>query len=142
MLTRTLLAVAVSIIALAAPRSARPAGATPPAKFATLQQKIFKSCASASCHGTVASGGLNLSRSAAYANLVDVPAANEAARAAGRMRVVPGDPDHSFLLDKLGGPLTRDEGSPMPLAGPPLSAKKIDLIRRWIAAGASPKARF
>src|SRR5205814_6809540 len=97
-------------MALAAPRSARPAGRTRLVKFATLEKVFNRSCASATCHGAAASGGLVLSRGTAYANLVGVPAANEAARDAGGMRVVPGDPDRSFLLDKLEGRLTRDEG--------------------------------
>src|SRR5213594_5113855 len=72
-----------------------------------IQKKIFDStCATPSCHGAgAASAGLDLSDGAAYSNLVGVPAANEAARAAGLLRVAPGDPDHSYLLLKLEGTL-------------------------------------
>src|SRR5438093_2423144 len=72
--------------------------------IATLQHDIFNAtCATASCHDATAAGGLDLSEHASFANLVDVPAANPAARAAGRLRVVPRDPDQSFLLAKLLG---------------------------------------
>jgi len=74
--------------------------------------------------------------------LVGVPAANEAARTAGLLRVAPGDPDHSYLLLKLEGTLAAGEGVPMPLVGGPLPASAIDTIRRWIAAGAPETAPF
>ena len=109
-----------------------------------IQKKIFDStCATPSCHGAgAASAGLDLSDGAAYSNLVGVPAANEAARAAGLLRVAPGDPDHSYLLLKLEGKLGPDEGVQMPLVGGPLPASAIDAIRRWIAAGAPETAPF
>ncbi|TMA50161.1 MAG: hypothetical protein E6J71_25015 [Deltaproteobacteria bacterium] len=109
-----------------------------------IQKKIFDStCATPSCHGAgAASAGLDLSDGAAYSNLVGVPAANEAARTAGLLRVAPGDPDHSYLLLKLEGTLAAGEGVPMPLVGGPLPASAIDTIRRWIAAGAPETAPF
>ena len=115
----------------------------PPATFATLERQVFAvSCASVSCHGAAASGGLTLATGSAYANLVGVPATNPAAHAAGLLRVVPGDPGASFLLDKLTGMLTVDEGDPMPRVGGPLPAARLDLVRRWIAAGAPADAPF
>ena len=89
-----------------------------------------------------AAGGLNLAAGAAYGNLVGVAAANSAAAAAGALRVAPGDPDHSFLLRKLLGQIAPAEGSRMPLVGTPPSAANLDLIRRWIAAGAPETAPF
>ena len=71
-----------------------------------------------------------------------VAAANSAAAAAGALRVAPGDPDHSFLLRKLLGQIAPAEGSRMPLVGTPPSAANLDLIRRWIAAGAPETAPF
>src|SRR5439155_805242 len=62
--------------------------------------------------------------------------------AAGELRVAPGDPDHSFLLRKLLGQIAPAEGSRMPLVGTPPSAANLDLIRRWIAAGAPETAPF
>src|SRR5437867_334771 len=105
--------------------------------IASLQDQIFsRTCATASCHDAATAGGLILSEHASFGNLVGVPAANPAAQAAGRLRVVPGDPDQSFLLAKLLGQLGPGEGSRMPLVGRSLSPAAIDLIRRWIAAGA------
>lgn len=49
--------------------------------------------------------------------------------------VIPGDPDGSYLLEKL----TQDNprfGDRMPLFQTPLSADQIELIRTWIAEGA------
>src|SRR5436190_494133 len=109
-----------------------------------IQTKIFDStCATSFCHGAgAASGGLDLSDGAAYANLVGVLATNEAAKAANLNRVLPNDPADSFLLLKLEGTLAAGEGVPMPLVGGPLPASAIDTIRRWIAAGASETAPF
>ncbi|HVZ31811.1 MAG TPA: hypothetical protein VG963_05265 [Polyangiaceae bacterium] len=61
--------------------------------------------------------------------------------------VTPGDPDHSFLMTKLETtlPTTSDippgdprlqVGAPMPRNYEPLSDDEVDLVRRWIAAGA------
>jgi hypothetical protein len=121
----------------------RPADVPPPATFATLQQKIFTPlCGTASCHGAAAAGGLELTPEASYANLVGVLATNPAARAAGLLRVAPGDPGRSFLLDKLTGTLGPGEGLAMPRVGALLPEKRIDLIRRWITAGAPADAPF
>jgi len=125
-----------------------PKGKKKPPKGATfakdIQKNIFDStCATAFCHGTgAASGGLDLSDGAAYANLVGVLATNEAAKAANLQRVLPNDPDDSFLLLKLEGTLAAGQGVPMPLVGGPLPASAIDTIRRWIAAGAPETAPF
>ena len=119
-------------------RRAATAGAT----FATVQRKVFAGCTAPSCHGAGGAGGLVLSPGEAYANLVGVPASNPAAQAAGLLRVAPGDPTNSFLLRKLTGALGGAEGAPMPFGGAPLSASSIDLVRRWIAAGATADAPF
>jgi len=114
-----------------------------PATFATLQQKIFTpSCALPSCHGDAMAGGLGLAAGEAYQNLVGVLATNPAAMAAGLLRVTPGDPDRSFLLDKLEGMLTADEGAQMPRVGGALNPRLLDLVRRWIVAGAPASSEF
>jgi hypothetical protein len=53
----------------------------------------------------------------------------------GAPAVVPGDPDASYLLERVTDP---DPESRMPPAehGPPLSATEIDRLKRWIADGA------
>jgi hypothetical protein len=117
----------------------RPAAAT----FATIQRKVFTpACTAPSCHGGGGAGGLVLSAGAAYGDLVGVAASNPAAHAAGLLRVAPGDPDRSFLLRKLAGTLGAGEGAPMPFGGSHLPAGSIDLVRRWIAAGAPADAGF
>ena len=95
-----------------------------------------------SCHGAGNAGGMTLAAGAAYANLAGVPPSNGAALAAGLLRVAPGDPDRSFLLRKLEGTLGPDEGQPMPRVGSQLPPALIDLVRRWIAAGAPADASF
>ena len=113
------------------------------ATFATIERKIFAvSCALPSCHGAASAGGLTLTTGAAYVNLVGVPATNAVAHAAGLLRVAPGDPDHSFILDKLTGTLASGEGAQMPYVGSPLPPADIALIRRWITAGAPADAPF
>jgi hypothetical protein len=50
--------------------------------------------------------------------------------------VVPNDPDASYILTKLGEPVGFLCGLVMPPTGMTLSADRIDLLRRWIEAGA------
>ena len=72
-----------------------------------------------------------------YANLVRAGCTN--ATAAGRhfLRVYPGRPDSSFIMDKLNGP-GAGEGAKMPnVAGGALSAEQIEAVRKWIANGAA-----
>lgn len=119
----------------------RPAG--PPATFVAVARTVFAtSCASTSCHGAAAAGGLALVGEGAYAQLVGVPPVNDAARAAGLLLVAPGDPARSFLLAKLTGALATGEGAQMPRVGPSLPADRVNLVRRWIAAGAPANVPF
>lgn len=75
-------------------------------------------------------GSLSLQTNA-YGNLVNVAAAGKA----GAVRVVPGNPDASYLVQKLEG-TAGIAGGRMPLGGPFLSASQIAVVREWIAAGA------
>jgi hypothetical protein len=50
------------------------------------------------------------------------------------LRVAPGDPDNSYLVQKLEG--TASVGAQMPLNAPPIEQASIDVIRQWIADGA------
>jgi hypothetical protein len=121
----------------------RPADVPPPATFATIQEKIFTPlCSTASCHGGAAAGGLDLTPEVAYGTLVDVLAANPVARDAGLLRVSPGDPGNSFLFSKLTGVLGPGEGLAMPRVGALIPQKQIELVRRWILAGAPADAPF
>ena len=66
-----------------------------------------------------------------FANLVSVSSIQDGSL----MRVNPGDPDNSYLVQKLEG--TAASGVQMPFGGTPLSQATIDNIRDWIAAGAA-----
>lgn len=119
----------------------RPPGVT--ATFADIQRKVFsRSCAAASCHGAGGAGGLTLDAGTAYASLVGVTPSNPVARDAGLLRVAPGDPARSFLVRKLEGTLVAGEGASMPRVGSTLPAASLDLVRRWIAAGAPADTSF
>ncbi len=116
-------------------------GCPPPLEpsLASIQVNIFTpKCAVAFCHDTTTrAGGLSLEVDDALGGLVDRPSRNTAAAEAGLLRVVPFDPDNSFLVIKVEGPATQF-GNLMPLTGPPLAAEEIDAIRKWIQAGTSP----
>jgi hypothetical protein len=114
-----------------------PADCTSDDTFTLVQKQIFgaKGCRVAACHGAGASGGLDLRYGAAHFSLVGQPAT--APGAAAKMLVVPGDPEASFLWQKLTGRLATDEGVRMPAAGAPaLDALELELVRSWIVAGA------
>jgi hypothetical protein len=102
--------------------------------LASIQASVFTpSCAVAGCHGgAAAQRGLRLDPGYSAANLVNVssPADNSL------VRVVPGQPDASFLIQKLEG--TQTLGDRMPQGGPYLSQSQINDIRLWIADGANP----
>jgi Ca2+-binding RTX toxin-like protein len=85
------------------------------------------------CHsGGGAPQGLRLDAANSYANLVNVPS-NEVPSL---LRVEPGNPDDSYLVQKIEG--TASVGGRMPLGGTPLNAETIALIRQWISEGANP----
>ena len=107
--------------------------------FSSIQQEIFSSGDSSgrpactNCHNAIGSrfNGLDLSPAVSYSNLVNV-----ASRAkAGAVRVIPGDPENSYLIHKLEGRSTI-AGVRMPLGGPFLETGQILVIRRWIEIGA------
>ncbi len=111
-------------------------------RFAYIRRQIFdRKCSTTSCHSRAAAkGGLVLEGIRAYSDLVGVPSSNETARAAGLRRVKAGDPDQSFLMRKIAGPLGPNDGDPMPEIGRALTAEEIDLIEHWIEDGAVPSS--
>jgi hypothetical protein len=133
----------VSLLIVAA-ACTRPAPA--PSFHRDVLTVMVKQCASAEgCHGDkpTDSVSLDLRPDAAYAQLVGVKA--EARE--GWLRVAPGNPDASFLLDKLTGRLGAGEGKPMPidpetgapLEPSPLPPRYVDgVLVPWIRAGAKP----
>jgi hypothetical protein len=98
-----------------------------------IQQQVFTPMCSG-CHSGPTSdnlpGGMNLSSTAdSFAALVGVASLQVQLN-----RVEPGDPDNSYLIDKLEG--TQTVGSQMPQGGPFLEQETIDRIRQWITDGA------
>lgn len=99
--------------------------------FQNIQQNVFSSICIA-CHtGSGAPQGLQLDAAHAYQMLVNVPSVERS----DLVRVQPGNPDASYIIQKL-------EGSPgivggqMPFNRPPLPQTTINAIRVWIAQGA------
>jgi hypothetical protein len=100
--------------------------------FSEIQAELFTpTCAVSGCHtGAAAPQGLRLDEANSYSLLVDV-ASTEVSTI---LRVAPGDPDNSYLIQKLEG--TASVGEQMPLGGPALEQASIDVIRQWITDGA------
>ncbi len=111
----------------------------PPATFENVVG-IFEArgCATPSCHaGPAYQGELDLTADGAWSGLVNVPSANAAANFMGQLRVRPLEAENSFLYVKIAhSSLDESLGAPMPPDDEPLSGDDLDLIRRWIEAGA------
>ncbi len=105
--------------------------------FKSVQRVLTSSCALSSCHSTLArQGALVLeSEDVSYKSLVNHPAALP--EAAGRLRVKPGDPDGSFLIQKLRG---QGPGLAMPNSGVALPDPVVQMIADWIQRGAKTTA--
>jgi len=108
--------------------------------FSSIQQNIFEASDSSGrlactqCHNAIGSlfTGLNLTHAVAYANLVNVAVREKA----GATRVIPGDPENSYLIHKLEG-RPGIVGARMPLNSPAyLTDGQIRVIKRWIELGA------
>lgn len=100
------------------------------ADFGSIQDHVFTPICTV-CHaGGAAPQGLRLDAANSYAMLVGVPSSEVPAV----LRIAPGQPDASYLIQKLEGHAA--VGSRMPFGGPYLDAATIDIIRQWIAAGA------
>jgi hypothetical protein len=121
----------------------QPVGAgTPPsgpppltADFQSIQDNVFTPICT-HCHiGAGAPQGLQLDAQHSYALLVGVPSSEES----GVLRVKPGDPDHSYLIEKLEG-ASGIVGAQMPFGGPYLPQSTIEVIRQWITDGAMPSS--
>ena len=108
--------------------------------YDAIQTVIFEraGCTADACHGSAVSGGLDLRRGSAYAELIDVPSTGSPLR-----RILPKEPLKSYLFLKLAArtdPSLLEEdgitGSPMPVTGNALSAGQLEVLRTWIEAGA------
>ncbi|HEX6999031.1 MAG TPA: hypothetical protein VF322_12890 [Gammaproteobacteria bacterium] len=110
------------------------AGGQLEATFDSIQRNIFTPICTA-CHaGASAPAGLRLDETNSYGLLVGVPSSEQGHL----LRVDPGNPDQSYLIQKLEG--TAAVGGRMPLGGAPLAQADIDVIRQWILEGAQRSA--
>ena len=98
--------------------------------LASVQANVFNpSCIV--CHsGANAPLGLRLDSANSFTHLVGVGSRQNSSF----LRVSPGDPGQSYLIQKLEG--TASTGEQMPLGGPPVPQSTINFVRQWIADGA------
>ena len=110
---------------------APPSGLQP--TLASIQDNVFTvTCAVPGCHGGGgAQQGLRLDPGFSAGNLINVHSPQDP----NLIRVVPGDPDASFLIQKLQG-ADGLLGDRMPDGGPYLTTATINVIRQWIQDGA------
>ena len=117
-----------------------PVAKVSPSLAADLVPALQASCGSATttCHGGAsATGHIDFSGTATQirTQLVNATPANAPA---GWLRVVPGDPAHSWLMVKV----TQDQpggtgyGTRMPQGAPNLCQPTLDTLSAWISAGA------
>ena len=101
------------------------------AEFQSIQDNVFTPIC-VRCHsGASAPEGLQLDAEHSYALLVGVPSTEVPALE----RVRAGDPDNSYLVQKLEGS-SGIVGQRMPFGGPYLPQATIDVIRQWVTDGA------
>ncbi len=97
-----------------------------------VQPIIDQSCAV--CHqGSQPPARLNLQANSAYGNLVNIKSTQSPL-----MRVVPGHPEQSYLINKILGTQSQVGGSGalMTFETSPLSQDSINSIQQWISQGA------
>jgi hypothetical protein len=102
--------------------------------FDSIQSNVLTPACTACHSGAAAPLGLRLDAGASYALLVNAPSTEVPAV----LRVDPGNPDASYLIQKLEG--TAAVGARMPLGGPPLPQDTIAVIRQWVLEGAPASA--
>lgn len=110
--------------------------------FSSIEREIFNAtdsrgrAACTNCHsdagGRVPPVGMVLLPGRAYDFIVNVPARGKP----GAVRIIPGDPENSYLVHKIEG-RADIAGLRMPRSGPPyLTDGQIQIIKRWIQRGA------
>jgi hypothetical protein len=118
-----------------------PGGSPPPplsADLQSIQENIFTPICSV-CHaGGSAPEGLRLDAADSYNLLVGVPSTEVPSL----LRVKPGDPDNSYIIQKLENHAAVGAQMPFgcPNTQPCLTASTIAFIRQWITNGAPPAA--
>jgi hypothetical protein len=103
--------------------------------FQSIQDNVFTPICTRCHSGPGAPEGLQLDAAHSYALLVGVPSAE----VPGVLRVDPGNPTASYLIQKLQGS-SGIVGAQMPFGGPYLPQSTIDVIQQWISEGALPAA--
>lgn len=107
--------------------------------YEAIQAVIFEGqgCASDVCHGSAASGGLDLRADVSHANLIGAPSVGSAL-----LRVSAGSVQESYLFQKIAAktapelqtsPIT---GSPMPVGGTTVTHEQLEALRIWIESSA------
>lgn len=103
----------------------------------SLQDRVFTPrCAEAGCHGIdLPKQGVALfNPTVTMETMINKPpTVGDAARTYPAI-IVPGDPDRSFLLNKISGPVPEGHGLVMPPLRAPLTPETIAAIRTWIAS--------
>ncbi|MBM4266069.1 MAG: hypothetical protein FJ144_05555 [Deltaproteobacteria bacterium] len=105
--------------------------------FEAIQDVIFErhGCTQDICHGSAASGGLDLRPDVAYDNVYERPSTGSSIPL-----VTPGDRERSYLWLKVAAKTQPGQwtiaGSPMPNNLPAISDDDLELLRLWIYAGA------
>lgn len=105
--------------------------------YEAIQEVVFErhGCSAQACHGSAAAGGLDLSADVAHGNLLEVPSTGSTLP-----RIRAGDNDRSYLWLKLAAKTEPGSveigGAPMPVGDTALSSDELELVRRWIKAGA------
>lgn len=141
---RAIVLVAVALAAAGCDENLRDvAGPTPDLEptFSAIQRDIFSTADSSGragctgCHNAQRArfaGNLDLSPGVAHSQLVNVASSGKP----GAVRVIPGDPDNSYLIHKLEG-APGIVGQRMPrTSGPFLTPGQMLIIRTWIRQGA------
>jgi hypothetical protein len=100
-----------------------------PALSDEIQPIFTTSCAIANCHIGDGAAQLNLEAGRAFAELVGVPSTE-----VDSLLVVPGDPDASYLFEKITVEEPR-QGDRMPI-GNALDPLDVEAVRQWIEGGA------
>lgn len=109
-------------------------GSTGSARLSAIQEEVFDQHCVNNCHETLnAAENLQLSELKSFKNLVNTPSQQITTI----NRVVPGEPDRSYLIMKLEGePRFKIWGEQMPLNAPPRPQEEADRLRAWITRGA------
>lgn len=100
---------------------------------AAVDAIVARSCGGSGCHigEDAPAAGLDLSSGRARVAL-----RGRSSERAGRMIVVPGDPDGSYLLCKLEAACAAREGTTRMPLGSALTPDELAIVREWIASGA------